>query len=111
MIKIKPIPQEPASHLRTLGERIRIARKRRGLTLRELAGRAGVSPNTLLALERGRSTASIGVLATVLWLLGLDGGFASLADPDADAHGKALELSRTPKRVRRPHIDEPLDDF
>ena len=111
MIKMKTMPQEPVSHLRTLGGRIRIARKRRGLTLRELAARAGVAPNTLLALERGRPTPSIGVLATVLWLLGLDGGFASLADPDADAHGKALELSRTPKRVRKLQTDRTLDDF
>ena len=111
MTKIKPIPQEPASHLVTLCWRIRIARKRRGLTVHELAGRAGVSPNTLLALERGRPTTSIGVLATVLWLLGLADGFASLAHPDADLHGKALELSRATKRIRKPLADESLDDF
>lgn len=111
MIRTRPIPQAPASQLITLGQRIRIARKRRRLTLREFADRAGVSANTLLALERGRSGASVGLLATVLWLLGLDSGFASLADPDADAHGKALELSRAPKRVRKSHIGAPLDDF
>jgi len=111
VIKLKAIPLEPAASLRTLGERIRIARKRRGLTLRELAERAGVAPNTLLALERGRPSPSIGLLATVLWLLGLDSGFASVADPDTDAHGKALELSRAPKRVRKPQADRPLDDF
>lgn len=111
MIKIAPIPERPAAHLITLGARIRIARKRRGLTIRQLAERAGVAPNTLLALERGRPSSSVGVLAAVLWLLGLDGGFESLADPDTDAHGKALELSRAPKRIRKQQSDETLDDF
>ncbi|MGH6611254.1 MAG: helix-turn-helix domain-containing protein [Burkholderiaceae bacterium] len=111
MIKSRALPQRPASHIRTVGERIRIARKRRGLTLRELAERAGVAPNTLLALERGQPSASIGVLATVLWLLGIDDAFASLADPESDAHGKALELSRAPKRVRKSHGGKALDDF
>ncbi len=111
MIKLNFIPQEPAAQLKTVGERIRLARKRRGLTLRELASRAGIAPNTLLAVERGKPTASVGALATVLWLLGLDAGLVSLADPDADAHGKALELARTPKRMRKRRAQEVLDDF
>ena len=111
MIKLGAIPQEPAAQLKTLGGRIRIARKRRGQTLRELAGRARIAPNTLLAIERGKPTVSVGVLATVLWLLGLSDGIASLADPDADAHGKALELARAPKRMRTRRAQEVLDDF
>ena len=38
----------------------------------------------------------------MLWKLDLLNTAASLADPDADEHGKILEAARRPKRVRNP---------
>ncbi len=102
MAKISSLPSASAAHLQGLGGRIRIARKRRGLSAQALAEKVGVFRKTIEALEAGKPGVSIGVLITVLWVLGLDAALTALADPDADTHGKALEAARRPKRVRTP---------
>jgi hypothetical protein len=38
---------------------------------------------------------------TVLWALGLDRTLDAVAHPDTDIHGKTLEASRRPARVRK----------
>ena len=83
-----------------LGQRIRIARIRRGWSLLELASKAGINRNTLSALELGKAGTAIGVCFTVLWALGLETSLDALADPDTDEHGKALEASRRPSPTR-----------
>ena len=42
-------------------------------------------------------------------IFGLEDSVYDLADPDADETGKALELQRQPKRVRK--MDQLSDDF
>jgi len=49
-----------------------------------------VSVPTLLRLEAGEPSVSLGVLATALWLVGRDAALASLATPKEDRG--ALEL-------------------
>ena len=100
MAKKASLPAATVAHLERLGGRVRIARKRRRLSARALAEKVGVFRKTVEALEAGKPGVSVGVLVTVLWVLGLDAGLAALADPDADTHGKALEAARRPKRVR-----------
>jgi hypothetical protein len=48
------------------------------------------------------------VFITVVWALGLEKTLDAAADPEADKHGKALEASRQPKRVRK---QQPRDDY
>jgi transcriptional regulator with XRE-family HTH domain len=93
------IPIEASERIAQLGQRIRIARIRRGWSVADLAGKAGVNRNTLTALELGRPGTAVGVCFTVLWVLGLDKSLAAVADPDTDLHGKALEASRRPTRA------------
>ena len=94
---------EPSSQvterITQLGQRIRIARIRRGWSAADLAARAGINRNTLAALEHGRAGTAIGVCFTVLWALGLDKTLGGVADPDADLHGKALEAADRPARA------------
>lgn len=54
-----------------VGARLRRLRQRRGLTLADVAGRAGVSPQYLSELERGRKDPSSEVLAAVTGALDL----------------------------------------
>ncbi len=63
---------------------------RRKESLKSWAKRIGVSVPTLLRLEAGEATVSLGVLATALWLIGRDGALAELATPREDRG--ALEL-------------------
>jgi len=93
------LPAEVDNYLRTLGQRVRLARLRRGWSAAELAAKAGIHRNTLAALESGRAGTALGVAFAVLWSLGLDAPIAQLADPELDAHGKALEAARRPQRA------------
>ena len=95
------IPTQAAERVAQFGQRIRVARIRRGWSIADLAGKAGINRNTLTALELGKPGTAIGVCFTVLWALGLDKSMNGVADPDADLHGKALEASRRPKRAGR----------
>lgn len=95
------IPQQAAAHIVQLGQRIRIARIRRGWSVADLASKAGINRNTLTALELGKPGTAVGVCITVLWALGLDKSLDAVADPDSDLHGKALEASRRPTRAGR----------
>jgi transcriptional regulator with XRE-family HTH domain len=97
----KAMPAEVAARLKDLGYRLRIARTRRGMSIAEAAVKAGINRNTLNALELGKPGVAIGACITVLWTLGLDQTLDGVAHPDADTHGKTLEASRRPERVRK----------
>jgi transcriptional regulator with XRE-family HTH domain len=96
------VPLQVAERIAEWGQRIRVARVRRGWSVAELAAKAGINRNTLTALEQGKPGTAIGVCFTVLWALGLDTSLQAVADPDADLHGKALEASRRPIRAGKP---------
>ncbi len=93
------IPLQATQDVARLGQRIRVARIRRGWSVADLASKAGINRNTLTALELGKPGTAVGVCFTVLWALGLDKSLETIADPDADLHGKALEASRRPTRA------------
>lgn len=95
-------PMPVTEHLIHLGQRIRVARIRRGWSVVDLARKAGINRNTLTALELGKPGTAIGVCFTVLWALGLDRTLEAIADADADLHGKALEAARRPRRAGQP---------
>ena len=102
------MPLQVMEQVVQLGQRIRLARIRRGWSVAELAEKAGINRNTLTALELGRPGTAVGVSFTVLWALGLDTSLNAVADPDNDLHGKALEASRRPTRAGKPrkHTDD-----
>lgn len=85
---------------RELGRRVRLARVRRRIALRELALRAGISYDTARAVETGNLATGFGAYVAVIRALGLESQLAGLLIPDSDVEGKQLELARTPKRAR-----------
>jgi transcriptional regulator with XRE-family HTH domain len=85
---------------RALGSRIRLARIRRRITLRNLSERAGVNHKTAAAVEAGNLLTGIGAYFALIWALGLERELANVLAPDHDEEGKQLELARTPKRAR-----------
>jgi len=89
-----------------LGARIRQARKRRALTLRELAAKAGVSYDTARAVENGNLMTGIGAYFALIWAMGLESELIKFVDPERDTEGKLLEQARLPQRVRGTLTDE-----
>lgn len=93
------MPLQAIEGVARLGQHIRVARIRRGWSVAALASKAGINRNTLTALELGKPGTAVGVCFTVLWALGLENPLHTVADPDRDLHGKALEASRRPTRA------------
>ncbi len=78
------MPAAVLAKLRTLGENLAIARKRRREPLKSWAQRIGVSEPTLMRMEKGDPSVSMGVYATALWLIGRSQAMAELAAPEHD---------------------------
>lgn len=94
------------------GERISLARKRRSMTLTDMATRMMVSVKTVQRLEQGDPGIGFGVLITALMCLGLEKDIQCLAAMETDSIGLAHERQRLMERqrVRKP-ATSPLKDF
>ena len=95
-------PQEQRL-LSGLGERLRLARKRRQLSNRVVAQRAGVSRTTVYKVEAGHPGATLGTYVRVLAVLGLEGDLDLLAADDRigrKLQDLALEPSPSARRRR-----------
>ena len=75
--------------LQRLGERIRLARRRRRLTAALVAQRAGMTPFTLRRIEQGAPGGTVGAYIGVLHVLGLGASIDEVAK--TDALGRALQ--------------------
>lgn len=94
-----PLPVKRA--LTKLGRDIRTARIRRRIPTTTMAERAFITRPTLLKVERGDPGVSLGVYATVLFVLGLTERIGELASPGQDDVGFELEAQKFPKRIDR----------
>lgn len=88
------------SALKQLGNDLRNARLRRGVSVADLAVRAGTSASTITRLEKGDSGVGIGTLCDVLVVFGLIDRLADLIDARKDDLGMALDAERLPRRGR-----------
>lgn len=104
-------PQEQRL-LSELGERLRLARKRRKLSNTVVAQRAGISRATLYKVEAGDAGATLGSYVRVLAVLGLESDLHKLAADDRvgrKLQDLALEPRPTPvRRPRKARIAKPL---
>ncbi|MGC1852500.1 MAG: helix-turn-helix transcriptional regulator [Solirubrobacterales bacterium] len=92
----RPLFPQTQRRAEALGERLRLARLRRRMSLSELASRVDVTRHTLSRLERGDLSTSLGVLARVLGVLGLE------EDLDRVAQDDELGQRLQDVRLRRP---------
>jgi transcriptional regulator with XRE-family HTH domain len=92
--KTSPLLPATEEHLHRFGERLRLARRRRRLSSKQVAERAGMAPMTLRSLERGGSGVTIGAYLAVMQVLGIERDFDLLGQ--ADPLGRELQDARLP---------------
>jgi transcriptional regulator with XRE-family HTH domain len=94
--------------LRLLGQNIALGRKRRQMTVAELAERVGASRTTIRHIELGEPSVRIGLVFEAATLVGVP-----LFDANPEVVGREVrrtshELSLLPEAIRRPQVN---DDF
>lgn len=88
--------------LAELGENIHLARLRRQFSAAVVAERAGISPNTLRAIERGEPSVTFGAYVNVLFSLGLEKDLKLIAQDDV--LGRKLQDAGLPTKARAPRV-------
>jgi transcriptional regulator with XRE-family HTH domain len=83
-----------------LGDNIKLARLRRKLSSEQVAERANISRPTLIAIEKGSPTVSIGSYLLVLQVLGLEKDLALVGKDDE--LGRKLQDARISTNERAP---------
>jgi len=95
-----------AQRLTALGERLRLARLRRQMSVETMSERADISRMTLYRAEEGHPAVSLGTYLRILSALKLDADLDLLARDDV--LGRTLQdLTLPPRRRRRPRPEEP----
>ena len=116
--KSPPVFPQEQRLMAQLGERLRLARRRRKLSTAVVAGRAGISRSSLYKVEAGDASATMGTYLRVLAVLGLEGDLQGLAADDKvgrKLQDLALEPRRGPTRPRAgvaepPAVPTPASD-
>ena len=83
-----------------IGDNIKLARLRRKLSAEQVAERANISRPTLVAIEKGSPTVSIGSYLLVLQVLGLEKDFLLIAQDDK--LGRKLQDAQISTHQRAP---------
>ncbi|GEM_PF-1217230 len=91
---------EAAISLKEVGQLISEARQRRGMSILELAGRAGVDRRTLSQLEAGAPGVSMGLFFQVLSLFKLVSGIEEFLKPENDMETAAARVRQIRKHKK-----------
>jgi len=99
------LPTSALDALGKLGADLAVARLRRKESLASWATRMGVSVPTLMNMEAGEPSVSIGIYLTALWMIGREAALGELAAPALDTGAiemdvrEAIDLGRARARA------------
>ena len=96
----KAISKNISSRIISIGENLRLARRRRGKSLREAAEMVDISISSLRRMEAGDPSVKFGTYMSALEVFQLTDSLR-FAEPEDDIIGLALEKRRLPERIRR----------
>ncbi|MDE5574804.1 MAG: helix-turn-helix domain-containing protein [Bacteroidales bacterium] len=77
------LPRRLEETMVQMGERIKLARLRRNLSIAQVAERATCSPLTVNRIEKGSPTVAVGIYVRVLYALQLEDDLMLIAKEDA----------------------------
>lgn len=89
---------DAALSLKEAGRLVAEARKRRGMSILELADRAGVDRRTMSQLEAGHPGVSIGLFFQILSLFNLVKGIGEFLRPENDVETAAARVRKIRRR-------------
>jgi DNA-binding XRE family transcriptional regulator len=84
-----------------LGAALKIARRRRALRQEDMAQKVGVTPRTIIRLEKGDTKVNLATLLACLSVYGLLSQLTDSVAPSKDLKGEEKERIRLPERVRK----------
>ena len=87
--------------LRSLGEDLRTARRKRRITQADLAARMGVAVTTVHRMEAGDPGVAIGTLAMALLAFGKVERLSDVLPEETDDIGLWIDRENLPQRVRK----------
>jgi transcriptional regulator with XRE-family HTH domain len=105
------LPVVVADQLQKLGRDLTVARKRRHLSLREMADRMMVNLKTVQRLEKGDPAVGIGIVAGALWILGMHRRLGDLVAPETDTTGLQEDIRNLPRDFRKTKSRNAKYDF
>ncbi len=102
---------EAAAELRQVGLLLSHARRKRGMSVSELATRMGIDRRTLTQLEKGSPSVSVGIFFQTLSALNLLRGIEEVVRPENDIEAISESLRRMRKRLpaTKPISDKKVD--
>jgi hypothetical protein len=98
---VQALPPASAAALRRLGADLATARKRRAQSLKDWSARLQVSIPTLMRMEKGDPSVSMGIYATALWMINRHDALAAAADPKEDLGALEADIRAAEQRHRR----------
>jgi len=110
-LSVAGIGESEVRELALVGEYIKIARKRRGMSLRDFSARMMVTVPTLMSLEKGSPTVGIGIFVRALAILGMEKKLAVIMAPENDEAGMGIEIRRVKAIGARKNLSEAELDF
>jgi transcriptional regulator with XRE-family HTH domain len=104
------VSRASADALRVLGNQIRLARHAKGWTIADLAARIDASRRTIVNIESGAPTVSIGMVFNAAFTVGVN--LFGLEGPDLARARRQGEdtLALLPSKIRKPASREEDDD-
>jgi len=94
------LPDNIRRSLSKFGKDLATVRRKRHLTIKMMAERTGLSPNTYSRIEKGDPSTAMGNYAMTLYVLGFGGILGEIADASRDEQGLIDDEQRLPIRVR-----------
>lgn len=90
------LPAAAHDQLLKLGKDIAVARKRRRMSMAEMAERMMVNLKTVQRLEKGDPAVGVGIIASALWVLGMHRRIGDLVAPESDMTGLQADIQNLP---------------
>jgi transcriptional regulator with XRE-family HTH domain len=86
--------------LKLLGQNLKIARKRRRLSITQVAEKIGTGVRAISDAEKGKSSTAVSIYMALLWVYDFLGNMKDVADPFKDPEGLRLAALKESRNGR-----------